>query len=87
MATYLWRCPKCRTTLELRKRVSLTKRICPHCATPINTDDIDRETSLTPEQKRLREETENREKLGLPIAEKRREDIQEYLQWTRRRKN
>lgn len=38
---YIWICPVCETQLELRKRVTVTKRRCPHCNEPITTQAID----------------------------------------------
>lgn len=43
MAKYDYSCPKCGTTLELRKRVTLNQRTCPHCGTPITVAEIDRQ--------------------------------------------
>jgi hypothetical protein len=40
---YKWKCPKCGTTLQLKQRVTLGKRRCPHCATLITTKEIDRQ--------------------------------------------
>ena len=59
MAKYYWRCPSCGTRLELRQRVTLTKRKCPHCATPITPEAIDYETNLSKED---RQEIEFRER-------------------------
>ena len=41
MARYYWICPQCGTKLSLNKRVTQTKRRCPHCGTPITVVDID----------------------------------------------
>jgi hypothetical protein len=40
---YAWTCPKCHTRLDLHKRVTQTKRRCPHCGTPITPEEIDRQ--------------------------------------------
>lgn len=44
IAMYHWRCPKCGTRLQLRKRVTITKRYCPHCNFEVKTADIDEQT-------------------------------------------
>jgi uncharacterized paraquat-inducible protein A len=41
---YFWQCPKCGTRLELRKRVTVTKRRCPHCNTLVTVQGIDHHT-------------------------------------------
>jgi len=40
---YFWTCPSCGTELELRKRVTQTKRRCPHCGDPVTFQEIDRQ--------------------------------------------
>jgi hypothetical protein len=40
---YHYRCPNCGTQLQLKMRVTQTKRRCPHCATPITPQEIDRQ--------------------------------------------
>lgn len=42
---YEWRCPNCGTELQLKMRVTQTKRKCPHCGLPITPQDIDRYTA------------------------------------------
>jgi DNA-directed RNA polymerase subunit M/transcription elongation factor TFIIS len=41
---YIYVCPKCKTYLELKMRVTQTKRKCPQCGTPITPQEIDRQT-------------------------------------------
>ena len=41
MTKYYWKCPTCGTSLELRQRVTLTKRRCPECGNPITPGAID----------------------------------------------
>lgn len=43
MATYRYTCPSCGNSVELRKRVTVTKRHCSYCNTPITTDEIDQQ--------------------------------------------
>lgn len=43
MAKYHYRCPKCFRKYELRKRVTLGKRHCPHCGVEITTEAIDKQ--------------------------------------------
>ena len=38
---YEYRCPECGTQLELKMRVTQTRRKCPHCGTPITPQEID----------------------------------------------
>jgi putative FmdB family regulatory protein len=38
---YHYRCPNCGAALELRQRVTQSKRKCPKCQTPIVTEVID----------------------------------------------
>lgn len=45
MSTYYWKCQNCGTTLQLRQRITLKKRICPQCGNSITPEDIDRETT------------------------------------------
>jgi DNA-directed RNA polymerase subunit RPC12/RpoP len=47
-----YRCPSCGTEVELRKRVTLTRRRCSHCGTPITPQEIDRQAA----EKRRREQ-------------------------------
>ena len=42
---YEWQCPNCGTQLQLKMRVTQTKRKCPHCATPVTPQEIDRQTA------------------------------------------
>ena len=39
--SYHYCCPECGTELELRQRVTLTKRRCPNCGRLITPDEID----------------------------------------------
>jgi predicted RNA-binding Zn-ribbon protein involved in translation (DUF1610 family) len=41
---YLWKCPSCGTELQLRMRVTQTKRKCPHCGVLVTPQEIDRQT-------------------------------------------
>jgi uncharacterized protein (DUF983 family) len=41
---YEYECPHCSTRLDLRMRVTQTKRKCPQCGTAITTNEIDRQT-------------------------------------------
>ena len=50
---YDYRCPNCGTQLELRMRVTQTKRKCPHCGSPITPEEIDRQQAEM--QKRMEE--------------------------------
>jgi hypothetical protein len=43
---YFWKCPTCGTELELKMRVTQTRRKCPHCGAQVTTDEIDRQTEL-----------------------------------------
>lgn len=38
-----YECPECRTELQFRKRVTMTKRRCPHCNHPVTVEEIDRQ--------------------------------------------
>lgn len=38
---YDWKCPNCGTQLQLKMRVTQTKRKCPHCGNPVTAEDID----------------------------------------------
>jgi uncharacterized Zn finger protein len=40
---YFWRCPNCGTSLELKMRVTQTKRKCPECGTLVTPEEIDRQ--------------------------------------------
>jgi hypothetical protein len=40
---YDWKCPSCGTALQLKMRVTQTKRKCPHCGHPITPEEIDRQ--------------------------------------------
>jgi predicted RNA-binding Zn-ribbon protein involved in translation (DUF1610 family) len=40
---YFWQCPSCSTSLELKMRVTQTKRKCPHCGHAITPEEIDRQ--------------------------------------------
>jgi phage terminase large subunit GpA-like protein len=42
---YEWQCPNCGTQLQLKMRVTQTKRKCPHCATLVTPQEIDRQTA------------------------------------------
>ena len=46
MAQFSYNCPKCGTQLSLRKRVTLTKRRCSQCGTPITPAEIDRQQKV-----------------------------------------
>ena len=52
MAKYHWICPKCKTSLELRQRVTLTKRRCPECGTSIKTEAIITEAERAAREKK-----------------------------------
>lgn len=41
MATYYYDCPDCGTSVELRKRVTVSKRTCSHCGHEITPEGID----------------------------------------------
>jgi hypothetical protein len=59
-----YQCPSCGTALELRMRVTQTKRKCPHCGTPITPEEIDRQGEARSEEiwRRHDEEAERRKK-------------------------
>jgi hypothetical protein len=38
---YIYKCLDCGTELTFNKRVTVTKRRCPHCGRPITPEDID----------------------------------------------
>ena len=40
---YDWKCPSCGTSLQLKMRVTQTKRKCPHCGHPVTPEEIDRQ--------------------------------------------
>lgn len=40
---YKYNCPNCGTYLELKMRVTQTKRRCPQCGTPVTPEEIDRQ--------------------------------------------
>ena len=40
---YDWKCPSCGTRLQLKMRVTQTKRKCPHCGHPVTPEEIDRQ--------------------------------------------
>ena len=42
---YEWQCPNCGTQLQLKMRVTQTKRKCLHCATLVTPQEIDRQTA------------------------------------------
>jgi len=42
---YEYRCPECGTQLELKMRVTQTRRKCPHCGKPITPQEIDRQAA------------------------------------------
>ena len=44
MATYYFDCPDCGTSVELRKRVTVSKRTCSHCGFEITPAGIDQTT-------------------------------------------
>jgi uncharacterized protein (DUF983 family) len=44
---YFWTCPKCRTKLELKMRVTQGSRRCPECGTAITTREIDKQRFLS----------------------------------------
>ena len=44
MATYYFDCPDCGTSVELRKRVTVSKRTCSHCGYKITPEGIDQTT-------------------------------------------
>lgn len=45
VSRYFWSCPQCGTRLELRKRVTITKRRCPHCNALVTPQEIDRQSA------------------------------------------
>lgn len=47
---YEYQCPSCGTQLELKMRVTQTKRKCPHCGTPITPEEIDSQKAVQEEQ-------------------------------------
>jgi transposase len=51
MASYPYRCPKCKTEVVLRQRVTQTKRKYSYCGTPITIAEIDRQ-----EQEKIKEQ-------------------------------
>ena len=40
---YFWTCPNCRTTLQLKMRVTQTTRKCPQCGFVVTPEEIDRQ--------------------------------------------
>jgi DNA-directed RNA polymerase subunit RPC12/RpoP len=50
---YHYECPQCGTQLELKMRVTQTKRRCPRCGTPITPEEIDQQEEER--RRRLRE--------------------------------
>jgi predicted RNA-binding Zn-ribbon protein involved in translation (DUF1610 family) len=40
---YFWKCPSCGTELQLKMRVTQTKRKCPHCGELVTPQEIDRQ--------------------------------------------
>ncbi len=45
-------CPSCGTPFEFRKRVTISKRRCPHCNHEVTTLEIDKQVTLQVEQQR-----------------------------------
>lgn len=44
MSKYQWTCPNCATHLNLNKRVTVKRRACPECGTPVTAAEIDKQT-------------------------------------------
>jgi hypothetical protein len=57
---YHWACPKCATRLELKMRVTQTKRKCPHCGHPITPEDIDLQEAERIAEEAIRKAEEDR---------------------------
>ena len=68
MAKYHWICPKCKTSLELRQRVTLTKRRCPECGTSIKPEAIITETERADRERADRERTAREKDLASEYA-------------------
>lgn len=49
---YFWTCPNCGTSLQLKMRVTQTKRKCPHCGILVTPQEIDRQQQELNRQKR-----------------------------------
>jgi hypothetical protein len=45
---YFWTCPACGTELQLKMRVTQTKRKCPHCGFQVTPEEIDRQNRVSP---------------------------------------
>lgn len=43
---YQWKCPNCGTSIQLKMRVTQTKRKCPHCGTLVTSEEIDKQASM-----------------------------------------
>jgi HEAT repeat protein/DNA-directed RNA polymerase subunit RPC12/RpoP len=67
MAKYQYRCPNCGTEVELRMRVTQTKRRCSYCNIPITTEEIDRQKAERDRQlaEWLQQEAERRQRRAL----------------------
>ncbi len=79
MAKYHWTCPMCNTSLELRQRVTLTKRRCPECGTSITPEAI-----ISAAERAAFEATREAERARL--YDYQRMPVGEYMAWVKRRR-
>jgi predicted RNA-binding Zn-ribbon protein involved in translation (DUF1610 family) len=68
---YEWRCPTCGTQLELKMRITQTKRRCPQCATLVTPEEIDRQ-----EMERQRQSEEWYARVRAENAERNRQQME-----------